>query len=494
MFATDDEDQGFDPASTVFDETGILYAHTVFDPLAIIAADGSVQPYLAQSITPNADYTAWTITMRPGVVFHDGTPCDAAAVLGSFEHFVHGEFGFTTSPIAKMSVTGPLTVEVNLHQPWVPFDYYLTGGIGAQMAYILAPAMIKNPHGTSHPIGTGPFVFEDWVPNDHFSATRNPHYWRSGMPYLDAIEFRPIPNEQSRADSLRAGNVNIIHTPSAQTILQFRDDMQYSYIDDAGRVVGEPDMNFILLNMDSPPLNDIRVRQAMAMAISGPQYARIIDSSVDAPSNGPFVPGTPYYVDPGYPAYNPAKARRLVEQVRHEIGKPVAINLGGTNAPNSTRDAEYLQAQLQAVGMEVTLSSWQEAQYINNALSGSNFQAYYWTQFAAVDPDLNYVFWSPTTVSPTLSVNMARNTDPAVEVALQQGRRSSDPSVRAAAYQQVSRLFARDLPYIWTDRAVWAVVAEPSVKNFDTATTPDGGAALGMIVGTIWLAQIWLSS
>ncbi len=82
-FATEAEEQGFDPASARYDATGIIYARTVFDPLTTVAADGSIQPYLAQAVTPNADYSEWTITMRPNVVFHDGTPCDAAAIVGS---------------------------------------------------------------------------------------------------------------------------------------------------------------------------------------------------------------------------------------------------------------------------------------------------------------------------------------------------------------------------------------------------------------------------
>ena len=80
VFGTEAEEQGFDPTTATFDNTGIMYARTVFDPLAILAANGSVQPYLAQSITANADYTVWTVTMRPNLLFHDNTPCDAAAV------------------------------------------------------------------------------------------------------------------------------------------------------------------------------------------------------------------------------------------------------------------------------------------------------------------------------------------------------------------------------------------------------------------------------
>ncbi len=85
IFGTEAEEKGFSTTLGTFDTSGILYARTVFDPLAIIGSDGTVQPYLAQSITPNSDYTVWTITMRPNVVFHNGAPCDAAAVAANFE-------------------------------------------------------------------------------------------------------------------------------------------------------------------------------------------------------------------------------------------------------------------------------------------------------------------------------------------------------------------------------------------------------------------------
>src|SRR5579862_3652593 len=95
IFGVEAEEQGFDPATGRFDETGVDYARTVFDPLTILAADGSVQPYLAQSVSPNGDYSQWTITTRPNVNFHDGSVCDAAAVAGSLEHFVKGLLGVT---------------------------------------------------------------------------------------------------------------------------------------------------------------------------------------------------------------------------------------------------------------------------------------------------------------------------------------------------------------------------------------------------------------
>ncbi len=148
---------------------------------------------------------------------------------------------------------------------------------------------------------------------------------------------------------------------------------------------------------------------------------------------------------------------------------------------------------LQSVGFQVKPTIVEQNEIINNALAGK-YQALGWRQFGAVDPDLNYIFWSTTTVSSgDLSINMARNSDPTIEAALQAGRASTERSVRQAAYKTVNRRLAIDLPYLWTDRAVWAVIGNPTVQNFDNPKTPAGQAAYGMIGGSIWPTQIWIS-
>ncbi|MHB8682570.1 MAG: ABC transporter substrate-binding protein [Acidimicrobiales bacterium] len=499
VFGVEAEEQGFDPATGRFDTTGVLYARTVFDPLTIIAADGSIQPYLAQSVTPNADYSVWTITTRPGITFHDGAPCDAAAVAGSLEHFLSGLLGITLSVVSNVSVSGADTVTVTLKQPWVPFAAYLAGGIGGQAGYIIAPSMIANKtSGSQNPVGTGPFRFKEWVPNDHFTAVRNPGYWRSGTPYLDQITYRPITDGQQRAEALQAGNIDIMHTSLDPTIAQFRNNSSFSFIDDSEHIVGEPDMNFVMLNLQADPFKDVRVRQALAMASDSKQYSQIIDHSVSAPTDQPFVQGTPYYVsDSGYPAHDPAKAKALLAQVSSELGKPVSFTLSGTSDAHTVQGAQYLQNQWQSVGFQVQLNQIQQADLINNALAGQ-YQAVQWRQFAAVDPDLNYLWWSPTEIYGTgagsIAPNFARNSDPQIETYLQTGRRSLDPATRAQAYQNLAKRLNQDIPYIWGDRTVWAVIAKPTVQNFNNPTTPSGGKAYGMIVGTVWTPQIWLSS
>ncbi len=493
-FATEAEEQGFDPASARYDATGIIYARTVFDPLTTVAADGSIQPYLAQAVTPNEDYSEWTITMRPNVVFHDGSSCDAAAVVGSLEHFLSGEYSFTAKPIETITATGPLTVSVKMNQPWVPFDAYLAGGIGGQLAWTIAPAMIANKNGTSHPIGTGPFVFQEWVPNDHFTATKNPHYWRPGLPYLNSITYKPIPEDQSRDGALASGAVQAIHTDDPQSILDFRKESNIGYVDDSGPVLGEPDMGCILLNLSAPPFNDVRMRQAVVMAIDLESYKSSINFGVNSVSTSVFTPGSPFQpAMSSYPSYNPSQARSLVNALKSE-GKQVDFTLGTTPDESSVRAVTYIQSQLLTAGINANIAGqdFQQAELINNALAGS-FEAYLWRQFAAVDPDLNYVFWSQTEIAKGLAIDMTRNSDPLVEDALQQGRRNPTQSVRNQAYQKLAERFGVDIPYVWLDRAVWAIATQPNVENFVYLSLPAGGQALGFNQGTIWPTHIWLS-
>ena len=495
-FGVDAEEQGFDPTQARFDEVGVMYARTVFDPLTIVLTNGNWAPYLASSVVPNSSYTTWTVTLRPNLVFHDGTPCDGAALLTNFEaHAKSLLTGIVLKPtLQSITQTGPLSVAISFKAPWVPFPFYLAGGIGGQIAYVVAPSMLSNPNGTSHPVGTGPFVFKEWIPNDHFTATANPHYWRPGLPYLSQITYKPITDAQARAEALKSGTIDLMITDTPQAITQFRGNRSYSYIDDSTHVVGEPDMNCTQLNCLAKPFNNPTVRRAAAMAINRNQYATVIDQNVLPVSNGLFVAGSPYYTPTSYPAYNPTEAKSLVQQAARQTGGPISFTFGSTNAPAAIRSAEYLQQAWQAVGFQVKTTIVEQNQTINNALGGA-YQALGWRQFGAVDPDLNYIFWSTTTVaSPgALSINMARNADPTIEQALLAGRASTQPSVRAAAYKSVNKRLGVDLPYLWLDRAVWAVVGAPKVQNFNNPTTPQGQSAYGMIGGSIWPTQIWIS-
>jgi peptide/nickel transport system substrate-binding protein len=491
IMGVDAEEQGFDPTSASWDEVGYIYGRTVFDPLMIVTRTGGLQPYLAQSVTPNADYTTWTVTLRPNLVFHDGTPCDAEALNTNFEkQFASPLVGPAVATSVKDTrITGPLSVAIDMLHTWVPFPYFLTSQVG----YVAAPSMLNNPNGTLHPIGTGPFVYGLWEPNNHFTAYRNPNYWRPGYPYLDTVTYRPIIEPDARSEALQAGSVDLMHTNTAQTIKPYRGNRQWSYFDDSGPLIGEPDINCIILNTSVPPFNDLAVRTAMAMAVDPVAYARIIDLGIFPPNTGLFVPGTPYYSKTSFPKFDPAGASKLVAQAAARAGKPISFTLQQIPDPEVERAAQYLQQQYAQVGLHASIATVEQNALIDNALTGK-FQAATWRQFGAVEPDLNYVFWSTTTIDPGISINMTRNDDPRIQAALTVGRESLSSATRIDAYKKVNEYLAQDLPYIWGDRSIWAVVADPNVQNFVNPTAPNGTPALGMDFGALWPTQIWLKS
>jgi peptide/nickel transport system substrate-binding protein len=486
----DTEEGGFDPSTARWDEGGFLYGRSVFDPIAIVNARGQVEPYLAQSITSNSDFTAWTITLRPNLVFHDGTPVDAAALHLNIEKQATS---ILTGPafaaqISSASVTGPLSVTITVKESWAPFPYYLAQ---AQTGYVAAPSMLNNPNGTSHPVGTGPFLFQEWVPNSHMTATANPHYWRKGYPYLGQITFKPIIDPNARDNALKSGTVDMIHTNSPTSLLEFRGNKQWAYYDNSGQVVGQPTVQCIQLNTGAAPFNNQTLRQAMVMCINQKQFAQVINKGVDAPMNGLFLPGSPYYTTTAYPKYDPTHAAHLVKQVQQQTGKPVEFNLNATSNSDVLRAAQFVQQAFQTAGMKCNINILAQSTLINDALAGT-YQATLWRQFGAVDPDLNYVWWSTQTASGPLALNMARNSDARIQTALLAGRTTQARTTRTKAYQQVNQYLGQDIPYVWFGRDTWAVVANPKVQNFANPYTVSGSKAIAFEEGVLWPTQIWV--
>ncbi|MCX7621546.1 MAG: ABC transporter substrate-binding protein, partial [Acidimicrobiales bacterium] len=203
------ETDGFNPTRNRFAVSGLIIGNAVFDPLVAYDADGNTQPYLAQSVEPSDDYRTWTIKLRPGIVFHNGQKADASALKKFIDALKASALtGAAARPIQEARIVDELTVDVVMNQPWVAFPATIVG----QAGFLPAPEMLDDPDGMSgHPIGTGPFVFKEWVPGNRFVATKNTSYWRAGMPHLDEVEFRPLPDVQARIQSLQSGTVNMIH-------------------------------------------------------------------------------------------------------------------------------------------------------------------------------------------------------------------------------------------------------------------------------------------
>ena len=485
------EIDGFLPSANHFDNSGIVYANTVYDTLTAVAADGTAQPYLAQSLSSNPDLTTWTLTLRPNVTFHDGSPLTADVVVANFRALQQSPLtGQAIKVVTAATATGPLTVQYTASEPLVAFPYYLA----TQVGYVVALAQLNSPDPSHHPIGTGPFVFDSWVPNDHFTAKRNPNYWRSGLPHLDSITYKPIPQDQSRQSSLQSGTVELMVTRDPNAITRLGHDSGFQQVTDANPAHGQNDVAFIYLNTAVDPLSDLTVRQALACATDTAQLAKLFGAGVLTPITSPYPEGSPYRApDNGYPAYDLAKAKSLVGQAAPRHGGTVRLELGTIPDPRLSELVQAVQSMWNTAGIQTTITQVEQVTFIDNLALGS-FQAYTGDQFDAADPDENYVWWSPTSAGApgTIALNFTRNKDPQLEAALQTGRTNPNPSARAAAYQQVDTLLARDLPYLWLTTIVWSMTGSGKVQNFDNPTLPSGQPARGMTAGYFTPTEFWV--
>jgi len=481
------EIDGFLPAASHFDNSGLSYANTIFDTLTVIGADGAAHPYLAQSVTPNSDKTVWTITLRPGVTFHDGSPLDADVLVANIEALRSSVLtGQALKPVTGTSKVSDMAVAVTCSEPLVPFPHYLATQIG----YVIGMAQLESQSSTK-PVGTGPFSLVSWEPNDHLTVTRNKHYWRKGLPYLDGVTYHPIAQDQSRYSSLLSGTIDMMVTRDPHAVKDLRSNPAYQQVADLNPTVGQPDMDFIILNTTADPTNDPLVRQALACATNAPELVRLFGAGITQENLSLFPPHSPYRpADNGYPAYNLAKAKQLVAQAAPNHGGSIEIALNTVTDPRLLEQIQAVANMWEQAGIQTTVGQVEQVTFIDNLVTGK-FQAYTDEMFGASDPDLNYVWLSSTTASGPIALNFARYKDDQLEAALQQGRTSSDHATRVAAYQEVDKRLGAIVPYVWVNRAAWSLSASDSVLNFDNLTLPDGTKAVSFRDGIVNPTPIW---
>ena len=484
------ESDGFDPTKNRWAISAYEEASTVMDPLTALGNDGKIHPYLAEAVTPNADYTVWTIKLRPNIKFSDGDPLTADAVVTDLQAQQKSALtGSAIQNIDTISKVDDLTLTVKCKTPWVPFPGYLAGQIG----YIFSPKMLNDPTGSQKPIGTGPFVLKEWVPGNHFIVTKNPNYWQKGLPYLDSVEFRPILETQSRDNSLTAGTIDAMQSSDPQVSVDLKGNSSVNLVSDIENP-GRNEINFVQLNTAQAPLDDVTLRTALAYATDRKRYNDVIDFGIPHDATGPYSHKSDWAGDTGYPSFDLAKAKDLVKQysAKHGGAAPT-FELGTTNSGRNLQAASLIQDMWKQAGINVTIKQVEQSQFILLALTGK-YSAYLWRQFGESDPDYDVVWWSSQTAAPigSLSLNFARNKDPQIDADLKTGRQSADPAARKTAYQDIGKQFAKDVPYLWLNETVWQVGTKKNVHNLGGWTLPDGSQApVNPRSGFFMVSQLW---
>jgi peptide/nickel transport system substrate-binding protein len=488
VFGLEHEPDGVDPSRSAFDASGHMIASAVFDPIAAIDDEGKVVPYLADKLTPSNDFKTWTITLRSGVQFHDGTPLTSEALKVNFDYWTKS---FVTnssfSSLDSYKVTGPLTLELAMKQPWTAFPYTLS----TQTGYVAAPSFLTNPDPTGpsmKPVGTGPFKYKDAVRGKNFVAERNPNYWQAGLPYLDQVRFEYFPDGLSRVEALTKGDIDVLHAYQPTVITKVRDAAARGELKVVENNDGEEDVAAI--NTEKAPFDDLDARLALAYATDATKWREIAEAGTQHEVRGPFAPGQlGYSADDAFPAFDLAKAKEHADAYKKKTGKDIETEFLTTNNVDDRTQVQLLLEQWAKAGIKGTIKSVELAELITLTVLGQ-YQLVTWRNFGSLDPDGDHLWWHSSGVlpSPQISTNVARFKDPDIDKALDEARGTTDVAKRDKAYQVVAKKLNEGVAYIWLGRPTWVIAAVPQVQGIGGARNGTG-STLG---AKTWITKLWV--
>ncbi len=468
--------------------SGMMVAWTIYDFLFVPSKDDGFVPFLAESMESNADDTEWTMTLRKGVKFHDGTDLDATVVKNNLDASM-GRYpartsllgSFTLANIDTVEVVDDMTLEITTKVPWPALPAYLYGG---GRAGIMAQAQLDDPDTCDRKlIGTGPYKLKEWEVNDHLTAVKNQDYWRKDadgvqLPYLDSITFRPVPDPQTRANGLLSGQYDLALASAPPAIETLEQEADGGNID-VYQTSDNTEVNYIMFNESQPPFDDLGARKAVATALDRPTYEDVVSLGLTQIASGPFPPGAPGYVkDTGFPDFDLEEAKKLVADYESRTGSPLEFTYAHVASDEGVRSAQFIQEQLQKAGMKVNLKSQEQATLINTALSG-DWQAMAFRNFPGGVPDGNYVWWY--TGSP---VNFGNIDDPEVDKLLTEGRSELDPDKADKIYEDLNRRMAEQVHFGWLDWTLWTIGYQKGVHGILGPALPNGSEpSPGLVTG-----------
>ncbi len=478
---------------------GIQVARTIYDTLTMPDEKSEYKPYLAQSVTPNADYNEWTIKLRPNIKFQDGSPLNAQVVKNNLDAYRGNYparkpllFIFVFQNVADVSVVDDMTVKVTTKTPWPSFPAYLfgSGRIG-----IMAQAQLDDPTTCdTNLIGTGPFKLKEWKVNDHLTAVRNPDYWQKDsdgqqLPYLDSITYKPIPDGGARVNALLSGELNAMHDSTPEDIQALRDAKADGKINltESGDYA---EVSYIMFNSSKAPFNNLNARLAAAYALDRNAFNKVRNLDITKIASGPFAPGEIGYLkDAGFPQYNLDKAKEYVAKYKQETGQDLTFTAVATPDPSTVKSAQFIQQQAEQAGMKVSLKTVEQAALINTAL-GDDWQAISWRNHPGGNPDNQYVWWYSG--SP---VNFGKFKDPEMDNLLNAGRVEPDKLKATTIYQDINKRFGSQVYNLWLNWTLWTIGTAPNVHGVygpdlpDNGGTPFKGLAVGHPVLGMWVSK-----
>ena len=392
-------------AAAAIDE--VVYAN-IFEGLTRFGPDGAVLPALAQSWDVSEDGKIYTFHLHTGVTFHDGTTFDAEDVKFTLDRARAEDSANAQKAlfagIDTVEVIDPATVKVTLKDADGNFPFNMAWGD----AVIVAPESVADE--ATNPVGTGPFKFDEWAQGDHITISRYDGYW--GTPaQLSKATFRIISDPTAAFAAMMAGDVDAFpNFPAPETLAQFSTDPRFKVI--VGSTEGE---TILAMNNKQPPLDNVKVREAIAHAINRQD---IIDGAMfgyGTPIGTHFAPHNPDYVDlTGLSAYDPEKSKALLSEAGISNLK---LRLALPPPTYARRGGEIIAAELAAVGIQTEITNLEWAQWLEQVFKGHDFDLTIVSHTEPMDiniyarPDYYFGYGKPEFVA--LMETLTKTTDPA---------------------------------------------------------------------------------
>lgn len=381
VFGRGGDSTSLDPSRVTEGETFKVTKNIYETLLEFGEEDTTVHPGLAELPEVSEDGLTYTFKLREGVKFHDNTDFNAEAVVKNFERWANGDAeqfpyynsmfgGFKDDEshvIESVTADGDYTAVIKLKRPQAPF----LKNIAMDMFAIASPTAFEqgDDQFERNPVGTGPFKFVDWKPNDSITIEKFDGYWQEGLPKLDRVVFRSIPDNSARLNELISGGIDLADGINPEDGAKIEGDANLQLFE-------RPSMNigYLGLTVTRPPFDKKEVRQAMNYAID---KQAIVDSFFEGRANvavNPMPPSISGYNDEveGY-EYNPEKAKELLAQAGLADGFEMelwAMPVPRPYMPDGQKVAEVIQNNLADIGIKAKIVSFEWATYLDKASKG----------------------------------------------------------------------------------------------------------------------------
>ncbi|MDR1709018.1 MAG: glutathione ABC transporter substrate-binding protein GsiB [Candidatus Accumulibacter sp.] len=415
---------------------------------------------LAESYEPSADGLTYTIKLKSGIKFHDGTDFNAAAVKANFDRVTNPDnklkrYGLFNR-IAKTEAIDAATVKFTLKEPFSPFINVLAHPSGV----IISPAAMQK-YGKDiafNPVGTGPFTFVEWKQTDYLKVKKFDGFWQKGLPKVDTLTWKPVIDNNTRATVMQTGEAHFAYP------LPFEQAEKLKQSDKVDVVAGSSIVQrWLAMNTLQKPFNDPKVRQAVNYAINKEAVAKVAFAGYAVPAEGPVPPGVEYAQRFGVWPYDPAKAKQLLAEAGYPNGFETTL-WSAYNHSTAQKVIEVAQQQLAQVGIKAQIQALEAGQRVERVES--------WKDPQTAPVRMYYIGWSSSTgeadwaLRPLLAseawppglLNTAYYKNELVDANIAKALNTTDKAEKEKLYKAAQEQIWKDAPWVFlvTEKMLYA--------------------------------------